>query len=215
MSSKAKTLAVDFGNVCSRFSHARVIEGWARFSSLDSKTIKEMVFGEKDNIEARFQAGELDERGFYNAVCSKAKLNELTEEKFYEIFRRQFRVEEQNDELDKLLDEVDPRVALVVISNTNPVHWPLCAEFPIIRHFPEKLRILSYKIKRIKPHKDIYDEAVRLAECTFPEMVLVDDLIENIEGARNLGMQAIHYDCRTDSIEVLKDAFAEHGILGS
>ena len=61
--------------------------------------------------------------------------------------------------------------------------------------------IYSFEVGHRKPGEDIYKVALETAKVLTPgESLFIDDLYENIQSARDLGMNAIHFQ----SIEKLK-----------
>ena len=58
--------------------------------------------------------------------------------------------------------------------------------------------ILSYEVGYMKPHPEIYIEALKKARARAEECVFLDDLPENIEGAQRLGMNSILYGPQID-----------------
>ena len=52
---------------------------------------------------------------------------------------------------------------------------------------------LSYKIKSMKPDAKIYEAAAELAKVKPSELFFTDDLLENVEAAREAGWQAVQF----------------------
>ena len=86
-----------------------------------------------------------------------------------------------------------------LLSNTNSKH--IQDEIEINYLFPKLVEIYSFEVGHRKPGEDIYKFALETAKVFAPEESLfIDDLHENIQTARHLGMNAIHFQ----SIEKLK-----------
>jgi putative hydrolase of the HAD superfamily len=82
---------------------------------------------------------------------------------------------------------------LILGSNTNDLH---AAQFrrqfaATLEHF-DRL-ILSYEIGHIKPSPAFYQACARAAGVPAAECVFIDDLSENVDGARATGMNAVLY----------------------
>jgi putative hydrolase of the HAD superfamily len=80
-----------------------------------------------------------------------------------------------------------------LLSNTNHLHY----EF--IRKnfaFPRFIRgaVLSFRLGLRKPGAGIYKAALRRARVRAPQALFIDDMPENVEGARAVGMRAIRYE---------------------
>jgi HAD superfamily hydrolase (TIGR01509 family) len=96
---------------------------------------------------------------------------------------------------------------LLVVSNTNVLHFEMLQrEYPIFRHFDDY--VLSYKVHAMKPVRPFYDAALSMAECEPGEGVFIDDLLENVEGARNAGFDGIQFH----SFAQLTEEFETRGI---
>ena len=52
---------------------------------------------------------------------------------------------------------------------------------------------MSCKVGACKPDPQIYKITLKKLNLSAEECVFVDDILNNIEGAKNLGMQGIHF----------------------
>jgi putative hydrolase of the HAD superfamily len=59
---------------------------------------------------------------------------------------------------------------------------------------------LSYEVRSIKPEREIYEHCLSGIGLRAEETIFLDDRLENVEGARQLGIHAIHF---TSSNEIL------------
>jgi FMN phosphatase YigB (HAD superfamily) len=82
----------------------------------------------------------------------------------------------------------------VLLSNTNPIHFEMIrATFPhYLRHFDQL--VLSYEAKALKPQPEIYRAAIEAARCPAEECFFTDDILEYVEGARRLGIDAVQFE---------------------
>lgn len=97
---------------------------------------------------------------------------------------------EDNQEIISFVDSVRAKYRVAVLSNTCDCHWRKVEQISsIIKLFPD--RFTSFELGAMKPNPAIY-RAVCTALNISPEHVLfVDDLKENIDGAKNFGMHGI------------------------
>ncbi|MGJ4950440.1 HAD family hydrolase [Bradyrhizobium sp. HKCCYLS20291] len=90
-----------------------------------------------------------------------------------------------------LLARAAKRLPLYAFSNTNVPHvahfTPRYAD--LLGHFREIF--LSSSIGLRKPDAEAYDHVVRAIGMPAEKIVFFDDLAENVEGARNSGLQAV------------------------
>ncbi len=109
------------------------------------------------------------------------------------------------DAFNDMFSEIKPMSALVrslakegkydlfLLSNTSPLH------FEYIRENYDYINLLSdfalsYKLKALKPEPEIYIKAMDLFRTNPVECIFIDDLKENCEGARRIGIKTIQYD---------------------
>ncbi|WP_163192513.1 HAD family hydrolase [Clostridium thermarum] len=49
-------------------------------------------------------------------------------------------------------------------------------------------KVISYEIQTIKPEKEIYEHLLKIYNLKAEETLFIDDMVENIEGAKRLGI---------------------------
>ncbi len=115
---------------------------------------------------------------------------------------------EESKVIDILL-ELKKYYKVWLLSNTNPKHIQDELDNKFV--FPHLVdgAIYSYEVGLRKPHKSIYIKACELAKVDPVESVFIDDLIENIDGAKKVGINGIHY---TD-METLYKSLKQLGII--
>ena len=64
-----------------------------------------------------------------------------------------------------------------------------CGAFPFIDHVDGK--VVSGFVKMVKPNADIYEYLMKQYDLKAEECVFLDDRLDNVEGARALGMKGI------------------------
>lgn len=110
----------------------------------------------------------------------------------------------KNIELVKLLAEAYP---LAIISNTSDAHIQLLeSNYSFFDHFRE--RIYSHVIGSRKPDSMIYEHSLNIMSAEPSKSLFIDDRIENIRAAANLGWQTIHLNDEVD----LRQALIKAGI---
>jgi len=87
---------------------------------------------------------------------------------------------------------IKERYELVLLSNTNEMHFEMLQrEYPILRHFDK--RVLSHEVGAMKPSPVIYQRAIELAGCRPDECFFTDDIEAYVEGARQVGIDAVQF----------------------
>ncbi|SPE43087.1 HAD-superfamily hydrolase, subfamily IA, variant 3 [Candidatus Sulfopaludibacter sp. SbA3] len=94
----------------------------------------------------------------------------------------------------ELLAGLAARYRLLLLSNTNAIHFEMIRETyaPLLRHFHEL--ILSYEVKAMKPHPAIFQKAIDAARCRPEECFYTDDIASYVDAARALGMDAVQFE---------------------
>jgi 2-haloacid dehalogenase len=97
------------------------------------------------------------------------------------------------------------RVKLLCLSNINSSHWEylISKKWGFLECFDEL--ILSHEVHMTKPDKRIFQYAIKRAECKAEEIVFIDDGMNNIRAARELGIIGINFSNKKDlAIELKK-----------
>ena len=94
---------------------------------------------------------------------------------------------------DQLFTQLGARCRLGLLSNTDPIHVAYIERhFDFLRHFPA--RIYSCSVGASKPSPAIYQAALRAVGVSAAEALYIDDIEEFAEAARQLGLDAIHFE---------------------
>ena len=95
------------------------------------------------------------------------------------------------------------------MSNTNPKH--IQDEIEKRYLFPSLVNgaVYSFDVGFRKPEKEIYEIAMQRANTKPQECLFIDDLLENIQAAKQIGIEGIHFR----SSEQLKQDLVHLGII--
>ena len=108
--------------------------------------------------------------------------------------------------MEEVLRRVRARYRVAFLSNSNEVHAEV-----IPRKFAELFQkddrfIFSYRFRVAKPDPEMFHRALEVVGARAPEVVLIDDLLENVLGARGVGMKAYQFrDSATLVDELTRD----------
>jgi HAD superfamily hydrolase (TIGR01509 family) len=127
------------------------------------------------------------------------------------IFNSRFTREQLERAVDSIIEEpVEGMLELVqhvsrghqtaLVSNTSEAHYSLSLKrfdaLPLLqKHY------LSFQLHVMKPDRKFYEAIIRDLQADPSEMLFIDDIEENIAGARAAGMQAVRFE----GVEKLKD----------
>jgi putative hydrolase of the HAD superfamily len=182
----------DLGKVILFFDNFIFFRKMAEYCPYSYRDIAERVHRHKDMIRS-FDTGKIGPEDFYREVIHtlEAKIGQDT---FFHIYNDVF---SPNPPVLDLLRRLKTNNKLILLSNTDVERFGFVRKkFPEIFLFDDY--ILSYEVGYMKPHPEIYIEALKKARVRAEECVFLDDLLENIERAKRLGMNAILYGPQID-----------------
>jgi len=164
----------------------------AEYCPYSYRDIAERVHLHKDIIRS-FDTGKTEPEDFYREVIHKLEAK-IGQDTFFQIYNDVF---SPNPPVLDLLRRLKTNNKLILLSNTDVERFGFIKKkFPEIFLFDDY--ILSYEVGYIKPHPEIYIEALKKARVRAEECVFLDDLPENIERAQRLGMNVILYGPQID-----------------
>ena len=141
-----------------------------------------------------FDGGTVDPPAFRKKIMAAIGA-EVEAAEFFAMYNDIFR---PNDPAIRLLRRIkDAGYRTVLLSNTDPERFGFIRKrFPEIMFFDAYA--LSCELKLLKPGKEIFLAAARLAGCAPAECVFIDDMEENVAGAAAAGLKTILYKPETD-----------------
>ncbi|MBI4430223.1 MAG: HAD family phosphatase [Candidatus Omnitrophica bacterium] len=196
------TIFFDLGRVLVDFDQDVIAK---RLIERSTKTFSEaLAFYRETNIIHNFEMGRLGPDEVLSAVNECFGLS-LGMEEFKSLWSDIFFV---NQEMEKMVDLLKDRYHLLIISDTNVLHYEhIVRHFPVVRKFED--HILSFKVGARKPDPRIFKAALGRAGCRASEAIFIDDKENNVKGARRLGMTGIVHR----SVEKTRRALKRLGVL--
>jgi putative hydrolase of the HAD superfamily len=182
-----RSVISDLGKVLISFDNSIFYNKIAEHSPFDVQEIAARVNVHSDIAQA-FDTGRITPRGFYEKALEVLQVT-LGYEDFFALYNDVFTL---NPEVVATLNRLKPKYRMVMLSNTDVMRFGFIKDrFPEVLLFDEY--VLSYEVGRTKPHRRVYEIAVDKSEVSPNECLFIDDRQENIEAARQLGIQTIHY----------------------
>ena len=90
----------------------------------------------------------------------------------------------------ELFQQLKRNYRVIALSNTNEMQFSyLSRVHPLIVQFDDQ--VLSYQVGHLKPDPEIYRVALQQSGASPEESLFVDDLVENIQGAEEIGMKGL------------------------
>ncbi len=159
----------------------------------------------RTGLVQRFETGAVQPEEFVRLLSAQLDFN-MTYAEFCELWSSIFLADTLIP--DSLLASLAERYRLVLVSNTNVIHFEMIrANYPLLRHFHD--HVVSYEVGAAKPSPRIYQEAIARAGCAAEECLFVDDLSVCVEAARREGMEAVRFE----SLNQLEQGLRAHNIV--
>lgn len=197
-----KTLIFDLGNVIIPFDFGRAYARVEQLTGLDPATIRSRIGG--SDLPERLECGRIAPEPFVEELSAVLGFP-IGYAEFCELWSSIFFPETLLPE--SLFESLKGRFRLLVLSNTNPMHFGRIREsYPLVRHFDHY--VLSYEVGALKPEPLIYREAIRHARCEPGECFFTDDIPAFVDGARREGIDAVQFK----GFEQLREDLQARGI---
>ncbi len=189
-----KAILLDLGNVIVPVDFNRCHAAFSKVSSLPPTEIPARL--RPTGVGERFETGRMSPEEFASEVCETLDMH-VDYGQFWEIWSTIFLPETLLSE--SLLAGLRRRQRLVLLSNTNAVHFRVVQErYPLLQHFDDF--VLSYRVGATKPSPAIYREATARAGCRPEECFFTDDVGKFVEAARCEGIDAVQFQSQ-DQLE--------------
>jgi 2-haloacid dehalogenase len=123
---------------------------------------------------------------------------------------------DRSDEMFLLAQGLMPDYRVYLLSNAGDLHWE---HFNALYGLDSLVHgaLASYRVGAIKPNADIYRKAESMFGLDPAATVFVDDLPQNVEGARQCGWHAVQHVAVSETLAQLRalgvrlpSAFARH-----
>jgi len=206
---KIRFVYFDLGNVLLKFSVRRLLHQVSELVERSEEEVRSVLFDEKKYMA--LESGAITAHEYFAQVLAGFNKN-IPTELFLEATNNIFWVNEDILPLIRTLSKsLIPRG---VLSNTGPAHWAYTQEaFPCIWNLFPRHRIASFAVKCMKPSEKIYQIAYEEAKTEIRdlqpnEILFLDDLEENIAGAKKFGFEGLVFS----EIEPVIKAFTEYGL---
>ena len=187
MSEKFSVIVFDLGNVLLPFDYQRAVD---KLNKVEKGLGEHFLNFYADNYEYHraFERGDMSGSEFTETMLS-AIGHKIDEETFCKLYSDIFT---ENKEVVDLLPILKKNYTLVMLSNTNIIHykygWKDC-EF--IKQF-DKI-VVSYEAGANKPEEKIYRVVEAYTGENSDRHFFIDDIAEYVEAAEKLGWEGIQF----------------------
>jgi putative hydrolase of the HAD superfamily len=203
-SAAVRAVLFDLGGVVLSIDFGRALAAWAPHSRLPAARLREAF--QWDEPFLQHETGRLSNDDYFAHVRRVLELEcdvATVQAGFNAILVGEI------EATVRMLERLRRRVPCYAISNTNDAHVA-----QIRQAFPQLLArfdrvFASHEIGHRKPQPAAFEHVLREIGRPAPEVLLFDDLVANIEGARALGLQAV----LVRGPEDVEAALRERGLL--
>ena len=197
-----KTLIFDLGRVLVNFDFKRGYQALEGLCPYRAAEIPKRL-ATCDLVE-RFETGLIEPRDFVAQISTVLDLA-VDYDRFCGIWSSIFT---ETLVPEGMLERLKERYRLMLLSNTNVIHFEGLREThaSLLGHFDDL--VLSYEVKAMKPRPEIFQAAITRAACRAEECFYTDDIGANVEAARMLGIDAVQFE----SASQLEREFTARGI---
>jgi len=192
------TLIFDFGGVLINLNREKALTEFEKIGLLDTAKLLDNFL--PVDIFMQLEIGELSEDEFLEKLAARSTQNPAKEQ--VKSAFQSFLQDIPDEKLDLLL-ELKKRFKILMLSNTNPIHFVWCKNTKFnykglnINDFFDKC-YLSYEQKTAKPEKKIFEIILKERNLKAEECLFIDDAPANIETAKSLNFNTILYDVNED-----------------
>lgn len=182
-----KAVLWDLGGVLLRTTDHSPRDHWAEILGIRREHLSQQVFT-SEVAEAAYR-GQATLEDLWAHLQERFKLTDSQRDRLEREF---WAGDELDEELIEWIGSLRPRYKTGLVSNAfSDIREALEQTWGIAEVFDTI--ILSSEVGMVKPDPAIYQEALERLEIQPEEALFIDDFIENIRGARRVGMKAIHF----------------------
>jgi glucose-1-phosphatase len=197
-SSRADALLFDLGRVVIDIDFNRAFSRWAEHARCDQELIRGRF--QQDTAYKRHERGEIDSKEYFANLRESLGID-ISDAQLLEGWNSILVGEMPG--VSELLAKAAESFPLYAFTNSNCAHEHCWSKqfSSILGNF--KQVFVSSTIGLRKPEAEAYDHVVRAIGASANRIVFFDDVLENIEGARARGLQAVHVKSGADVVDAL------------
>jgi len=193
------TIVFDLGRVLVDFDYSISSRRIAERSRIPHERVRELI--EMSPLLFEYETGTITSRQFYRAVQDHTGFADSIDA-FAQVFADIFTPIPEMVALHRQLREAG--LATYILSNTNEIAvGHIRRNFPFFAEFDG--HILSYEHGSMKPDAHLYEVTESMTGKRGPQLLFMDDRLENVEAARQRGWHGIHHTSHADTAQRLAE----------
>jgi epoxide hydrolase-like predicted phosphatase len=198
-----RAIFIDLGGVIVRTEYQAPRQHLAERLGMEYEDLVKQVFDDETGRQASL--GQLSEDEHWAAVMRKLRLPESETQAVREAF---FAGDIVDHTLLDFMRGLRKKYKVGLISNA----WSGLRPWIVSRKFEDTFdaMTISAEVGVMKPDARIFQIALEKLGVSPSESVFLDDFLENVVGARAIGMQAIHFIQPEQALEELRQLLSNH-----
>jgi len=192
------TLIFDLGGVVEFYDQKIAAKKLAPVLNVPEKKISEILSSNTNKFINAMEKGQ-SSRVYLKILAEELNIKKVP----YKIFKKAWEsIFWANKDLILLLCLLKRKYHLILLSNLGKIHKNYLSRQYHLSYLFEK-RFFSYKMHVRKPDKEIFNLTLKKLKLNPQQVLFIDDKIENIQGAKKLGIPSILFKNNKDLIEQL------------
>lgn len=191
----------DLGNVLIEWNKEKILSKICK-NDLEYNLFNQFVF--QSNLWIDLDNGKISLEFLENQLIDE--MGHQYQDQIHELVRNWFNYVDLYDEVYELIKQLKKKnFQIYVLSNTSSIfHILLDSVLSKVSSVLDGY-VISCEVKMMKPQKEIYLSLVNKYQLDIKDCIFLDDLEENVEAARTLGIKAFQIKERKEISNILKD----------
>ena len=191
----------DLGNVLIEWNKEKILSKICK-NDLEYNLFNKFVF--QSNLWIDLDNGKISLEFLENQLIDE--MGHQYQDQIYELVWNWFNYVDLYDEVYELIKQLKKKnFQIYVLSNTSSIfHILLDSVLSKVSSVLDGY-VISCEVKMMKPQKEIYLSLVNKYQLDIKDCIFLDDLEENVEAARTLGIKAFQIKERKEISNILKD----------
>lgn len=191
----------DLGNVLIEWNKEKILSKICK-NDLEYNLFNQFVF--QSNLWIDLDNGKISLEFLGNQLIDE--MGHQYQDQIHELVWNWFNYVDLYDEVYELIKQLKKKnFQIYVLSNTSSIFHILLDS--VLSKVSSVLNgyVISCEVKMMKPQKEIYLSLVNKYQLDIKDCIFLDDLEENVEAARTLGIKAFQIKERKEISNILKD----------
>ncbi|CZE29292.1 hydrolase [Streptococcus pneumoniae] len=191
----------DLGNVLIEWNKEKILSKICK-NDLEYNLFNKFVF--QSNLWIDLDNGKISLEFLENQLIDE--MGHQYQDQIHELVWNWFNYVDLYDEVYELIKQLKKKnFQIYVLSNTSSIfHILLDSVLSKVSSVLDGY-VISCEVKMMKPQKEIYLSLVNKYQLDIKDCIFLDDLEENVEAARTLGIKALQIKERKEISNILKD----------